>query len=247
MPTGIENLGSLFGDVPDPNEPVQSAKGGRVGDSLADLVAKITATGLPPDKLIVAHVGGDTPPPPPTEADDDTKLTAEQILDRLANHNNGTNEWHRWSVLFPKDLLTDGAKAVADLCQAPWLMDLIGSWQHEPKVKREEFQSWYILVVEGEPPPKPWPGPGEALEECGNRWAWVWCEDGHDTDKSVVTVQLVPMTDFPLAVMPANLGIPRNPKTLTADERRIMRNHAFQLYACVNELGGKTILLPSEY
>ncbi len=53
-------------------------------------------------------------------------------------------QWYRWSALFPKDLLTDGALFVANECQAYWLMDAIASWQYEKKVRVEEFQVWRL-------------------------------------------------------------------------------------------------------
>lgn len=44
----------------------------------------------------------------------------------------GTENWHRFSPVFPNVLLTDGAKYIADACDAYWLMDVIAS--HLPSV-----------------------------------------------------------------------------------------------------------------
>lgn len=38
----------------------------------------------------------------------------------------GTEAYHRWSILFP-DVLTDGAKYLAEKARAFWFMDIIGS------------------------------------------------------------------------------------------------------------------------
>ena len=40
----------------------------------------------------------------------------------------GTEHYHRWSMLFPNFVLTDGAKYVAETCGAYWLMDAIASY-----------------------------------------------------------------------------------------------------------------------
>lgn len=130
----------------------------------------------------------------------------------------GSSTWHVWSALFRRDLLTEGALDVAEKCGAYWLMDIIGSVQHLPKLKTQGFQTWIVQVTHGPPPPKPWPGPGMELEECSDSWAMVICDNGNGRE---LYRQLVPMTDFPLAEL--------------------------KLYACDNERGGKTIMLPHEY
>ena len=88
----------------------------------------------------------------------------------------GTEQWHRWSILF-KMLLTDGAKAVADECQAYWLMDAIASHQ-SPKLeaKCDGFQSWKLTVN---------PDKSAVLE----------CDDGNH---NIVARQEIEYTDFPL-------------------------------------------------
>jgi hypothetical protein len=46
----------------------------------------------------------------------------------------GTEQWHRWSPLFPNGYLTDGALYVAEhggVSGSFWLMDAIGSYQPE--------------------------------------------------------------------------------------------------------------------
>lgn len=61
--------------------------------------------------------------------------------------------WHRWSPLFPKMLLTDGAQYVAENGGehgAYWLMDAIAS--HQPKLQKNprlrDAQFWKLAVRE---------------------------------------------------------------------------------------------------
>lgn len=63
----------------------------------------------------------------------------------------GTESYHRWSMLFPRMLLTDGAKYVAEnggTNGAYWLMDAVAS--HQPTALKNErlqdFQLWKLQV-----------------------------------------------------------------------------------------------------
>ena len=63
----------------------------------------------------------------------------------------GTSNWHRWSPLFPKTLLTDGAHYVAEKGGengAYWLMDAIAS--HQPVLQKnprlQDAQFWTLSV-----------------------------------------------------------------------------------------------------
>lgn len=105
------------------------------------------------------------------------KRTPSQIEQALASYFNGTNEWHRWSILFPYTL-TDGAKFVADECGAYWLMDKIASLQHKHNVRAEGFQVWQLKCAEA--------GGGRATLLCG---------DGND---NFVYSEVIDYTDFPL-------------------------------------------------
>jgi len=65
----------------------------------------------------------------------------------------GTDSYLRWSPLFPRMTLTDGAKFVADnggTSGAYWLMDAISS--HQPKALKDErlreMQFWKLTVTE---------------------------------------------------------------------------------------------------
>lgn len=95
----------------------------------------------------------------------------EQLAEELEQFC-GTEEYHRWSVLFPWAVMTDGAKHLAEKAGAYWLMDAIASWQ--PKVKGEEFQVWNLVRV----------GQGATLK----------CDDGNG---HIRVTQVIPFTDFP--------------------------------------------------
>ena len=60
-----------------------------------------------------------------------------------------TTQYYQWSSLFPFMLLTDGAYHVAEAFDAHWFIDLIGSYQDEPKVKQEYFQFWTLEACNG--------------------------------------------------------------------------------------------------
>jgi hypothetical protein len=69
----------------------------------------------------------------------------------------GTDEYHRWSILFRNVVLTDGAKFVADNGGghgAYWLMDAIASYQPRLRkhrdVRLQEIQFWNLAVKDGQ-------------------------------------------------------------------------------------------------
>lgn len=43
-------------------------------------------------------------------------------------------------------LYTPGVKHIADTAGAYWLIDAVASYQHDPRVKGEEFQVWTLKV-----------------------------------------------------------------------------------------------------
>jgi hypothetical protein len=73
--------------------------------------------------------------------------TKSEILHAL-DFFSGTEQWHRWSSLFPKVVLTDGAKFLAEACDAYWLMDAIASYQPDCQTDEmlREFQVWTLKV-----------------------------------------------------------------------------------------------------
>ena len=87
----------------------------------------------------------------------------------------GSENWYR-HALNRSVLFTDGAKHVADMAGAYWLLDEIALAQrYEAKVKAEEFQLWRLTVAE-------------------DATALLACEDGNGT---VVWSKVIPFTDFP--------------------------------------------------
>ena len=105
-----------------------------------------------------------------------TKMTAEEIQEALP-HFYGSVEFHKFSMLFSRHLLTDGAKFIAEECGAYWLMDILGSYTR--KVGRQDFQVWTLKRLG---------------KNCKND-AVVTCEDGNGNQ---LIRQFIPYTDFPL-------------------------------------------------
>ena len=103
------------------------------------------------------------------------EMSEEQIieLERGLNMFSGTEHWYKHFVTGV--LYTDGIKYLAEQAKAYWFIDIIASWQHDKKVKKEAFQVWIIRVD-------------------GTK-AVVTCEDGNG---HVVAKQDIPDTNFPL-------------------------------------------------
>ncbi len=57
----------------------------------------------------------------------------------------GSQTWYR-HPLMRKISYTDGVKFMADKAGAHWLIDMIVSWQLEPKVHEEPFQVWTLTT-----------------------------------------------------------------------------------------------------
>ena len=77
------------------------------------------------------------------------KPKIRDINAELGHEFTGTTQYHQWSPLFPFMLLTDGAYHIAKTFDAYWLMDLIASYQGEPKVKQEDLQFWTLEAYNG--------------------------------------------------------------------------------------------------
>ena len=99
-------------------------------------------------------------------------LTKQEILNTLPNFY-GTDGYTRWSPIFRNFLLTDGAKFIAEACDAYWLVDLFAS--HLPAYKDEGFAVLYLKVKDGK--------------------AVAQIEDGNG---KVLKKQKIEYTDFPL-------------------------------------------------
>ncbi|MBQ9564407.1 MAG: hypothetical protein IJU98_02360 [Synergistaceae bacterium] len=98
----------------------------------------------------------------------------EVIRETLAH---ATGSEKVWRLFRGRDdfLITEGAKAMADMCEAWWLLTDIAAWFCEPKVRKESFTVW-ILRLDG-------------------KTATLTGEDGNGNE---VVRQEIPYTDFPL-------------------------------------------------
>ena len=99
-------------------------------------------------------------------------LTKQEILNTIPQFY-GTEAYYRWSPIFGNFLLTDGAKYIAEACDAYWLVDLFAS--HLPAYKDEGFAVLYLKVKDGK--------------------AVAQIEDGNG---KVLKKQKIEYTDFPL-------------------------------------------------
>ncbi len=87
----------------------------------------------------------------------------------------GSEHWYRHG-LNPAVLYTDGAKHVAEIAGAYWLLDEIALAQRfTPTVKAEPFQLWRLTVL-------------------ADNSALLACEDGNGR---AVYCKTIPFTDFP--------------------------------------------------
>jgi hypothetical protein len=131
-----------------------------------------------------------------------TVITPEEIQANLGQFS-GSETFTPWSPLFRNSVLTEGALYVAENCGAYWLMDIIGSYQHEAKFKKQDFQVWKLKTVLSLKMEKTW---------------LVTAEDGNE---NALARQSIEYSDFPL--------------------------NGIEIWAIRNELGGLTLMLPSEY
>lgn len=78
-------------------------------------------------------------------------------------------------------IYTDGIHYLAEKANAFWLIDLIASYQNDPKVKREPFQLW-------------------TLELNGQGGATAYAQS--DSDEPRLAEQEIEYTDFPVTLGP---------------------------------------------
>ena len=108
------------------------------------------------------------------------KMTPQQIKDGLRNFY-GTEGYTRYTFGI---LLTDGVKWLCDAAQSYWLVDAIGSWQLDKKVRDDEmlqgFQFWKLRVK---------------TDAAGNKSAVLTLERD---ENNVALTQNIEYTDFPL-------------------------------------------------
>ena len=86
----------------------------------------------------------------------------------------GTVNWYRYTMM-PQFTYTDGVKYLAEQAKAYWLLDAVFSWQLQPEVRGQEFQSWKLAVEDHK--------------------GILVCEDGN---RNQVAMQRIAFTDFPL-------------------------------------------------
>jgi len=101
-------------------------------------------------------------------------MNQEEIMSALPQFT-CTENWYKFSPLSP-NLMTDGAKFVADNCGAYWLMDAIASYQHSRSVSKENFQVWTLKKKED----------------------GTWTLSMHDGNNNHIIKQKIPYSDFPL-------------------------------------------------
>ena len=89
-------------------------------------------------------------------------LTKQEILNTIPQFY-GTEAYYRWSPIFGNFLLTDGAKYIAEACDAYWLVDLFAS--HLPAYKDEGFAGLYLKVKDGKATAKIEDGNGKELKK----------------------------------------------------------------------------------
>jgi len=120
-----------------------------------------------------------------------------------------------------RHLVSEGVKYLVEQAGAYWLAEAIASHQMWPTFRCEaaDFQCWFLAVN-------------------GSRTV-LWCEFKTTV---IAARQLVPYTDFPLGGTTEDIT--------RFDEKmatRLRSRDTFKLFAARNQLGGITIMLPSEY
>ena len=88
---------------------------------------------------------------------------------------------HHWLIFPGHDdfKITDGVKAMTQICEAHWLVTAIFSWQGNSKLNKEPFQVWILRFIN---------------KEKGDN-ALLICEDGN---RKELAHQEIEYTDFPL-------------------------------------------------
>ena len=89
----------------------------------------------------------------------DTKMTPDEIENALAQYY-GSENWYRYMMGMS---ITDGAKAMGDLCEAYWLLDVVASYQPEIRRKHSRLQEFQIWTLRFCPTDKL---PNQAIVEC---------------------------------------------------------------------------------
>lgn len=102
----------------------------------------------------------------------DIKIGTEIDLNAKLRKNNETYGYHPY---FLHGIYTDGIKEMADIYKAHWLLDIVFTYQCEPKISAEKFQIWTINSKNG-----------KAIVDMKT-----------DTEQPAIVRRDIPLTDFP--------------------------------------------------
>jgi hypothetical protein len=115
----------------------------------------------------------------------------EEIENGLANFY-GTEQYHKFSMLFSKHLITDGVKYLANTAECYWLLDIICSYHrkcmNDPKRMLQDFQVWTLTVKDGK---------GKVICER---------DTGDVAIKQIIESTNFPLSEIKLYVMPRGDG-----------------------------------------
>jgi len=70
-------------------------------------------------------------------------MSLKKEIQDIISQSIGTAQYHKFSAFPTFPLITDGVKAVADAAGAYWLLDVVGSYQHDPRLDKA-FQVWKL-------------------------------------------------------------------------------------------------------
>ena len=105
--------------------------------------------------------------------EDRISAKGQELLGELAHFAGDLNRYRHWTGTL---IFTPGVQHLVERAGAFWLIDLVASWQTDPKVRREPFQVWELKV-------KP------------DHTAVAAATDGNG---NVLASQTIEFTDFPL-------------------------------------------------
>jgi len=109
------------------------------------------------------------------------KETLIQELENIINHSTGTTNYHIYNRLTRNYVCTDSVLSLAQKAKCYWLLDLIASYHHNPKLN-PEFQIWTLTLT-----PK------------NKRYAAIAC--GYNDTNELIIRQKIDYTDFPLPTL----------------------------------------------
>jgi len=76
-------------------------------------------------------------------------VLSEKEIRNIIYQSNGTTDYHKISHSAAFPIITDGVLAVAEAAECYWLLDVIGSYQTNPKLDKN-FQVWKLKVNKAE-------------------------------------------------------------------------------------------------